>query len=64
MRKNVVTEMNIYLYLNNQLDKDIIEKVKSLKERRKLNSIVMRLLREYIEEESEQFELFEKEKQS
>lgn len=64
MRKNVCTEMNIYLYLNNNLDKDIIQKVKYLKERRKLNSIVMKLLREYIEEESEQFELFEKEKQS
>lgn len=64
MRKNVCTEMNIYLYLNNNLDKDIIEKVKYLKERRKLNNIVMKLLREYIEEESKQFELFEKEKQS
>ena len=64
MRKNVCTEMNIYLYLNNNLDKDIIQKVKYSKERRKLNSIVMKLLREYIEEQSEQFELFEKEKQS
>lgn len=64
MRKNVCTEMNIYLYLNNNLDKDIIQKVKYLKDKRKLNSIVMKLLREYIEEESEQFELFEKEKQS
>jgi hypothetical protein len=64
MRKNVCTEMNIYLYLNNNLDRDIIEKVKYLKDKRKLNSIVMKLLREYIEEESEQFELFEKEKQS
>lgn len=64
MRKNVYTEMNIYLYLNNNLDKDIIQKVKYLKDKRKINSIVMKLLREYIEEESEQFELFEKEKQS
>lgn len=64
MRKNVVTEMNIYLYLNNQLDRDVIEKVKNLKEKRKLNSIVMKLLREYIEEEEKQMELFEKEKQS
>lgn len=64
MRKNVCTEMNIYLYLNNNLDKDIIQKVKYLKDKRKLNSIVMKLLREYIEEENEQFELFEKEKQS
>ena len=64
MRKNVCTEMNIYLYLNNNLDRDIMEKVKYLKDKRKLNSIVMKLLREYIEEESEQLELFEKEKQS
>lgn len=63
MRKNVVTEMNIYLYLNNQVDKDVIEKIKKLKERRKLNGIVMKLLREYIEQD-EQYDLFEKEKQS
>ena len=56
--------MNIYLYLNNKLDRDVIEKVKNLKEKRKLNSIVMKLLREYIEEEEKQIELFEKEKQS
>lgn len=63
MRKNVCTEMNIYLYLNNNLDKDIINKIKSLKKRRKLNSIVIKLLREY-EEEEKQIEMFKKEKQS
>lgn len=57
MRKSKFTEMNIYIYLNNELDRELIDKIKKLKTERKLNSLVIRLLREYIDKE-DQLSLF------
>ena len=57
MRKSKFTEMNIYIYLNNELDKVLKDKINKLKTERKLNSLVIRLLREYIDKE-DQLSLF------
>lgn len=53
MRRSKFTEMNIYIYLNNEIDYDLIDKIKKLKSERKLNSVVIKLLREYIEKENQ-----------
>lgn len=48
-RKGIFSETNIYFYLHNEYDRDVIEQVKILKEKRKLNSLVIRLLKEHFE---------------
>ena len=50
-RKGVFSETNVYFYLHNEYDRDVIEQVKILKEKRKLNSLVVRLLKEHFEYE-------------
>lgn len=50
-RKGIFSETNVYFYLHNEYDKDVIEQVKILKEKRKLNSLVVRLLKDYFESE-------------
>ena len=50
-RKGVFSETNVYFYLHNEYDRDVIEQVKILKEKRKLNSLVIRLLKEQFEAE-------------
>lgn len=50
-RKGVFSETNVYFYLHNEYDRDVIEQVKILKEQRKLNALVIRLLKEHFEAE-------------
>lgn len=50
-RKGIFSETNIYFYLHNEHDRDVIEQVKILKEKRKLNALVVRLLKEHFESE-------------
>ena len=50
-RKGIFSETNIYFYLHNEYDRDVIEQVKILKEKRKLNALVIRLLKEHFESE-------------
>jgi len=50
-RQGIFSETNIYFYLHNEYDKDVIEQVKILKEKRKLNALVVRLLKEHFESE-------------
>ena len=50
-RKGVFLETNVYFYLHNEYDRDVIEQVKILKEKRKLNALVIRLLKEHFESE-------------
>jgi len=50
-RKGIFSETNVYFYLHNEHDRDVIEQVKILKEKRKLNSLVIRLLKEHFESE-------------
>lgn len=61
MRSDHIFEMKIHLYLNKNIDKELINKVINLKNKRGLNKAIIKLLKEYKEE---QIELFEKEKQS
>ena len=50
-RKGIFSETNVYFYLHNEYDRDVIEQVKILKEKRKLNALVIRLLKEHFESE-------------
>ena len=50
-RKGIFSETNIYFYLHNEHDRDVIEQVKILKEQRKLNALVVRLLKDHFESE-------------
>ncbi len=50
-RKGIFSETNVYFYLHNEYDRDVIEQVKILKEKRKLNALVVRLLKEHFESE-------------
>ena len=50
-RKGIFSETNVYFYLHNEYDRDVIEQVKILKEQRKLNALVIRLLKEHFEAE-------------
>lgn len=50
-RKGIFSETNVYFYLHNEHDRDVIEQVKILKEKRKLNALVVRLLKEHFETE-------------
>ena len=43
-RKGIFSETNVYFYLHNELDRDVIEQVKILKEKRKLNSWLLGFL--------------------
>ena len=61
MRSEHLFEMKIHVYLNKNMDRDLIEKVINLKNKRGLNKAIIKLLREY---EEDQLDLFEKEKQS
>lgn len=61
MRSDHIFEMKIHLYLNKNIDKELINKIINLKNKRGLNKAIIKLLKEYKEE---QIELFEKEKQS
>ena len=61
MRSEHLFEMKIHIYLNKNMDKDLIEKVINLKNKRGLNKAIIKLLKEY---EEDQLDLFEKEKQS
>ena len=63
MRSKSIFEMKIHIYLNKEIDKELISKVIRLKERRGLNKAIIKLLNEY-EEKENQLNLFEKEKQS
>ena len=50
-KKRYFSETNVYFYLHNEHDRDVIEQVKILKEQRKLNALIYRLLREHFESE-------------
>ena len=50
-RKGIFSETSIYFYLHNEHDIDVIEQVKILKEKRKLNALVVRLLKDHFESE-------------
>ena len=50
-RKGIFSETSIYFYLHNEHDRDVIEQVKILKEKRKLNALVVRLLKDHFESE-------------
>lgn len=63
MRSHHCFEMKIHIYLNKKIDAELIEKVINLKNQRKLNKAILKLLREY-EEEEKQIELFKIEKPS
>lgn len=63
MRSKRIFELKIHIYLNKKIDKELIEKVINLKEKRGLNKAIIKLLKEY-EEYENQLELFEKKKQS
>lgn len=63
MRSHHCFEMKIHIYLNKQIDAELIEKVISLKSKRRLNKAILKLLREY-EEEGNQIDLFKTEKPS
>ena len=63
MRSKRIFELKIHIYLNKEIDKELISKVIGLKERRGLNKAIIKLLNEY-EEKENQLNLFEKEKQS
>lgn len=63
MRSDHIFEMKIHLYLNKNIDKELIDKVINLKNKRGLNKAIIKLLKEY-EEYENQLNLLEKEKQS
>jgi hypothetical protein len=63
MRSEKIFELKIHMYLNREIDKELIEKVINLKEKRGLNRAIIKLLKEY-EEDENQLNLFGKEKQS
>lgn len=63
MRSERFYELKIHIYLNKQIDKELIEKVINLKEKRGLNKAIIKLLKEY-EEQENQLNLFDKKKQS
>ena len=50
-RKGIFSETNVYFYLHNEYDRDVIEQVKILKEQRKLNALIYRLLKDHFESE-------------
>ena len=50
-RKGIFSETNVYFYLHNEHDRDVIEQVKILKEQRKLNALIYRLLKDHFESE-------------
>ena len=50
-KKGHFSETNVYFYLHNEYDRDVIEQVKILKEKRKLNALVIRLLKDHFEAE-------------
>ena len=50
-RKGIFSETNVYFYLHNEHDRDVIEQVKILKEHRKLNALIYRLLKQHFESE-------------
>lgn len=54
----------IHIYIDNCRYPEVAEKTALLKNKRKLNKVVVELLKNYFDNEKEQFELFEKEKQS
>ena len=50
-KKRYFSETNVYFYLHNEHDRDVIEQVKILKEQRKLNALIYRLLKDHFESE-------------
>jgi hypothetical protein len=54
----------IHIYIDNYRYPDLAEKTLLLKNKRKLNKVVVELLDDYFKREKEQLNLFEKEKQS
>jgi hypothetical protein len=54
----------IHIYIDNYRYPDLAEKTALLKNKRKLNKVVVELLDDYFKREKEQLNLFEKEKQS
>lgn len=64
MKNQIEAEINIHLYLRQDINKDLIEKIKYLKSRRKLNRIVINLLKEHLEKEEKQLDMFEIKKPS
>lgn len=63
MRSERIFELKIHIYLNKEIDKELIEKVMNLKEKRGLNKAIIKLLKKY-EEYENQLNLFEEQKQS
>lgn len=53
-RAGLFVETNVYFYLHKELDRDVIEQVKILKEKRKLNPLIVRLLKEHFENERQE----------
>ena len=52
MRRKGIFQKQIFIfYLHNEHDRDVIEQVKILKEQRKLNALVVRLLKDHFESE-------------
>jgi hypothetical protein len=50
-RAGIFTETNIYFYLHKEIDKDVIEQVNILKKNRKLNSLIISLLKEHFKQQ-------------
>lgn len=63
MRSERFFELKIHIYLNKQIDQELIEKVINLKEKRGLNRAIIKLLKQY-EENEDQLNLFDNKKQS
>lgn len=63
MRSERFFELKIHIYLNKHIDQELIEKVINLKEKRGLNRAIIKLLKQY-EENEDQLNLFDNQKQS
>lgn len=60
--KSEITQLHIYI--DNKMHPELAEKTMYLKNKRKLNKVIVELLREYFEKEDRQLDLFEIEKPS
>lgn len=60
--KTEITQLHIYI--DNRIHPELAEKTMYLKNRRKLNKVIVELLRDYFENEKKQLDLFETEKPS
>lgn len=54
----------LHIYIDNRIHPELAEKTMYLKNKRKLNKIIVELLNDYFEKEKKQLDLFEIEKPS